>query len=132
MRVKPPPHAGARQTSSAPQRARSLAARPHEVRATYQAGCRCAPCTQANTAYVRGWRDDRRAGRVRLGAIVGAQEARRHLRALLAERIRLRAVAAALGLQSRSPRVHPTGITLRRTLALRVLRRRFLRLEQGE
>jgi hypothetical protein len=81
---------------------------------------------------VRAWRGDRRAGRLRLGAIISAQEARRHLRALRAERIRLRDVAAALGLRSRSPRVHPDGITLRRTLALRLLRRRFLRLAQGE
>jgi hypothetical protein len=111
---------------------RALASRPHGVRATYQAGCRCAGCTAANTAYGRAWRRDRRAGRVRLGAIVSAQEARRHVRALLAERIRLQAVAAALGLRNRSPRIHRDGITLRRSLALRIVRRRFLRLEKDE
>jgi hypothetical protein len=81
---------------------------------------------------VRAWRRDRRAGRRRLGAIISAQEARRHVRALLAERITLRTVAEALGLRARSPRIHRDGITLRRTLALRILRRRFLRLEKGE
>jgi hypothetical protein len=69
---------------------------------------------------------------VRLGAVISPQEARRHLRALRAERIPLATVAAALGLRARSPRVHPDGITLRRTLALRLLRRRFLRLAPGE
>jgi hypothetical protein len=69
---------------------------------------------------------------VRLGAVISPQEARRHVRALLAERIPLQAVAAALGLRARSPRIHRAGITLRRTLRLRIVRRRLLRLERGD
>jgi len=96
-------------------------------RATYQAGCRCAACTAANTAYSQAWRADRRSGRVRLGAIISPREARRHLVALKQEAISARAVSSALGLTPRSLQIHTTGITLRRTLTLRLLRRRLLK-----
>jgi hypothetical protein len=42
----------------------------HGQRSAYNAGCRCQPCTRANTAYVHGWRAERATCRVTSGGIV--------------------------------------------------------------
>jgi hypothetical protein len=33
----------------------------HGTRSAYNGGCRCCACTEANTAWIRSWRDKRRA-----------------------------------------------------------------------
>jgi hypothetical protein len=105
----------------------------HGGRAIYQAGCRCAACTSANAAYVAAWRAARRTGRVRLGAVVSAREARRHVRELLADRgdtarggagarARVAFAAGAAGWDHAAPLAR-----------LRIARRQLLlRLERGE
>jgi hypothetical protein len=92
----------------------------HGRRATYQAGCGCQPCRAANAAYEAAYRRDQRLGKVRLGAVVSATEARKRVQQLRAEHVN---VAAALGLKHRDVRLHPAGITVRKLLKIRRLYR---------
>lgn len=73
----------------------SIAERPHGTRARYlKDKCRCAPCREANAAYMRGRRSARRRGEV---ALVPAVRARRHLEQLLEGGLSVRKVATASG-----------------------------------
>jgi hypothetical protein len=99
----------------------------HGTRATYQRlHCPCAACLAANAAYSHAWRVDHRRGRVRLGAIISPLEARALLKALKIERVSAHYVAVQLGLVYKTPRLRGTGITVRRSLKIRLIRRRLL------
>jgi len=64
---------------------------PHGTRSRYGAGCRCIPCTDANTAY----QHDRKASPRRRLVYVGA--ARAHLRGLRDQGISVEAIARLTG-----------------------------------
>lgn len=71
----------------------------HGIRRCYQAGCRCAPCQAANTAYTRQYRERQRAGRPVLGAHVAGREAVRIVATLEAEGLTRSDIARGLGHQ---------------------------------
>jgi hypothetical protein len=101
----------------------------HAVRRTYQHGCRCARCTDANTQYSARYREARKVGRPLLGAHVAGTEAARLIAALVEEGYLKREIATWLGHQW--PVLHwggvpgkAAGVTVRTTLRLRAISRR--------
>lgn len=81
--------------------------RPHGQRARYmfgpaggdtRNGCRCIPCTDANTAYQRGRRADLRRLHGPTGRTTTAEEARAHIAFLASRGCGDRAIAEAAGL----------------------------------
>lgn len=73
--------------------AQLAAERPHGSRLRYLAGCKCADCRRANTAYERHRLAARKTGD--WNGIVDAAEARQHILALSRQGIGRRSVAAA-------------------------------------
>lgn len=71
----------------------------HGDRRRYLAGCRCEDCTYGNTAYTRELRERHKAG-IRVGTLVSAGQARRHLINLRRKGVGLRAVSEC----ARTPR----------------------------
>lgn len=99
----------------------------HGRRSSYNTHrCRCPACRRANTIYLQQWRADRRRGHARLGSVVRPSEAVAQLKALAREGVTKGAIARALGLRHRTPRVHPDGITLRHALKIRRLYRHLV------
>lgn len=98
----------------------------HGTRACYLHGCHCDPCKAAEAAYRQQLRHDHRAGIQRLGSVVSPVEAQRHIRQLKAEHLTARQIAQQLGLVHHAPRLHPDGITVRKLLRIRRLRRLHL------
>lgn len=96
----------------------------HGTRRRYQQGCRCAPCSAANTAYSTAYRARRRAGRPVLGAHVAGTDAARVVAALVEEGYLKGQIARWLGY--RWPVLHPRPrVTIRLTLRLRAIQRRM-------
>jgi hypothetical protein len=101
----------------------------HGVRRTYQRGCHCPGCTDANRQYSARYRQARRVGRPLLGAHVAGAEAARLIAALVQEGFLKREIATWLGHQW--PVLHwggvhgkAAGVTVRTTLRLRAISRR--------
>lgn len=69
----------------------------HARRATYQAGCRCRPCVQANSAYQAEYRRRLLLGRPILGAVQNGDLVAKRVRALRAEGYRLADLMRLLG-----------------------------------
>lgn len=105
----------------------------HGIRRTYQCGCRCRPCAEANRQYSAHYRAARRDGVPVLGARVAGTEAARIVVALLEEGYLKREIATWLG--HRWPALHwriirqrvagfetmTTRVTVRTVLKLRAL-----------
>ena len=99
---------------------------PHGVRRTYQHGCHCRGCTDANTRYSAQYKRARRAGRPLLGAHVAGDEAARVVAALVAEGYRKAEIATWLGHRYRFLHYHAgAGVTVRTVLRLRAIHRRL-------
>jgi hypothetical protein len=97
----------------------------HGIRRTYQRGCSCPRCTDANRQYSARYREARRAGRPLLGAHVPGTEAARIIGALVQEGYLKQEIAAWLGHQRRALQFRRgAGVTWRTTLRLRVIQRR--------
>lgn len=102
----------------------------HGGRRTYQRGCRCPACTDANRQYSARYRAARRAGRPLLGAHVAGTEAARVVAALVEEGFRKMQIGTWLG--HRWPRLYfrvvrrgrVAGVTVRTVLRLRAMQRR--------
>lgn len=102
----------------------------HGTRHQYRRGCKCLPCRAANAQYVAGYREDRRAGKMRLGARVSPQEARKRVEQMLIERVK---VWEALGItrERQDRRLCPKAITIRKLLKIRRLYRLTMLEDRG-
>lgn len=94
----------------------------HGTRRQYKRGCRCLCCRAANATYEAARARDKAKGICRLGCIISATEARRKVAQLQREQVN---VAARLGLKHHSVRLHAHGVTLKKSLKIRALWRRY-------
>ena len=94
----------------------------HGTRPTYQAGCRCEPCKQAEAVYRARLRACHRAGRLPLGHYLPATEAACLVQAFLRERFMKGQLAPRLGLER-----HTLCLAARQMIRLKTL----LKLRRG-
>lgn len=98
----------------------------HGTRTCYVNGCHCESCKHAEAAYKENLRRRKLAGKVIMGAIISAAEAKRLLDRLHREQTQRGQVAKALGqLHSPQVKVH-TRITVRKHLKIKRLSRLWL------
>ena len=96
----------------------------HGQRRTYQQGCRCLRCTDANTQYEARYRSACRVGRRPLGAHVAGRDVLRAIADLVANGFSKATIARALGYQT--PRLqYADRVTVRTVLRIRRLQRHW-------
>lgn len=98
----------------------------HGTRQCYQRGCRERICIAANAYYVARWRYDKAHGKPRLGSLVDAKPAWKHIESLRIEGLSYGAIALRLGLRWPMLQLCTDQITLRNYLKVRRLYRTLM------
>lgn len=104
-----------------------MSERVHGTRRCYSSDrCRCESCQAANTRYQASYRELKKHGKLALGAKISGKQAWRIVSHLLAERFTKARIAKELGLTAPMLQFDHRVVTLKNTLKLRRLAKRYL------